>query len=250
MYRKLWKQLFIISVICCIVLSGMAFASGIEYSDRDTVVAVQEELNKAGYNCGTPDGVMGGRTADAIRNYQKAHSLTVTGTITEELLAALGIAESAGTAKNETVQESAEELQEESSNSASFAPFLMNTTEKSAEEWLTGEYMRAMATATIAIDLSLTDDVTSEEIVFAVAKTSYIGRAGSDLLVYLHGNERDILLLYNPDSKKAFYQFMDVTDDSILQITLNAAFTDGCYQNNSETVLSVLRLMAQALGQD
>ena len=42
------------------------------YTDKETVQKVQEALNQAGFNCGTPDGVA---------------------EITDELLAALGIAD-------------------------------------------------------------------------------------------------------------------------------------------------------------
>ncbi len=60
------------------------------YSDVDTVRKVQEALNAAGYDCGTPDGVAGSGTTAAIEKYQTDKSLTVTGTITDELLGALG----------------------------------------------------------------------------------------------------------------------------------------------------------------
>ena len=52
---------------------------------------MQEALNAAGYDCGTPDGVAGSGTKAAIEKYQTDKALTVTGTITDELLEALGI---------------------------------------------------------------------------------------------------------------------------------------------------------------
>lgn len=61
------------------------------YSDADTVRKVQEALNAAGYDCGTPDGVAGSGTRAAIEKYQTDKALTVTGAITDELLGALGI---------------------------------------------------------------------------------------------------------------------------------------------------------------
>ena len=72
--------------------------------------------------------------------------------------------------------------------------------------------------------------------------------ADSALLAYLHGDGRDILLLYNPDLQVAFYKYMDVANDSTLLTTLKIAVSDEFYQNNSETVISVLQLMAQAIG--
>lgn len=59
------------------------------FTDADTVKKVQELLNEAGYDCGTPDGVAGQKTAEAIKKYQEDKGLEITGTITGELLGAL-----------------------------------------------------------------------------------------------------------------------------------------------------------------
>lgn len=61
------------------------------YTDRDTVQKVQQALNDAGYSCGTPDGVAGKKTVAAITQYQTDKGLTATGTVTDELLSALGL---------------------------------------------------------------------------------------------------------------------------------------------------------------
>ena len=47
---------------------------------------LQEELAKHGYDAGPADGVVGGRTARAIRAYQHDAGLSVTGRATRELL--------------------------------------------------------------------------------------------------------------------------------------------------------------------
>ncbi len=65
----------------------------VEYTDRITIRIVQEALNAAGYNCGTPDGISGANTERAITEYQTAKGLTVTGTVTDELLHSLRIVE-------------------------------------------------------------------------------------------------------------------------------------------------------------
>ena len=254
MRRDLWKRFAVIAVVLCVALSGLTFASGENYTDRETVVAVQEALNKAGYNCGTPDGIAGSRTAEAISSYQRAHNLAVTGTITDELLAEMGLAKEAEAEEQEaagesaTLEKAAEELQEDNSDVTAFTPLFMNTLEKSAEEWITGEYMRAMATATLVVDLSVANVAPTEELVYAAAKTSYIGMVDSALLAYLHGDGRDIFVFYKPEQKEAFYKFMDVANDSILLSTLKTSVSDEFYQNNSETVISVLQLMSQAIG--
>ena len=54
---------------------------------------VQKALNDAGFNCGTPDGKAGQKTAAALREYQKSKGINVNGVITDELLDALGVAD-------------------------------------------------------------------------------------------------------------------------------------------------------------
>lgn len=65
----------------------------VEYTDKTTARIVQQALNDAGYNCGTPDGIAGAKTAEAISAYQTAKGITVNGKITDELLRSLGIEE-------------------------------------------------------------------------------------------------------------------------------------------------------------
>lgn len=74
------------------------------YTDQDTVKSVQEALNKAGYDCGTPDGLFGSKTGDAISSYQESSGLEVSGEIDDALLAALGLAGEDGAAAASEVQ--------------------------------------------------------------------------------------------------------------------------------------------------
>jgi len=52
--------------------------------------ALQERLNAAGFDAGTPDGVIGGGSKRAIEAYQRANGLAVTGEPSLRLLSALG----------------------------------------------------------------------------------------------------------------------------------------------------------------
>ncbi|MDO5345290.1 MAG: peptidoglycan-binding domain-containing protein [Lachnospiraceae bacterium] len=61
------------------------------YIDAETIIKVQEALNAAGYDCGTPDGIAGSGTIGQIEKYQTDKGLIVTGTITDEVLESLGI---------------------------------------------------------------------------------------------------------------------------------------------------------------
>lgn len=65
----------------------------VEYKDATTIRIVQQALNEAGYNCGTPDGVAGGNTSAAITKFQTEKGITVNGLVTDELLQALGVVE-------------------------------------------------------------------------------------------------------------------------------------------------------------
>lgn len=53
---------------------------------------VQIALNKRGYSCGTPDGIMGKKTVAALKKFQKDKGLTVDGKIGPQVKKALNIA--------------------------------------------------------------------------------------------------------------------------------------------------------------
>ena len=55
------------------------------------VTALQEALNRAGYDCGTADGSFGAKTETAIKNYQKSHGLTQDGIGWPGVMAMLGV---------------------------------------------------------------------------------------------------------------------------------------------------------------
>lgn len=59
------------------------------YSDTETVKQVQEKLNEKGYDCGTPDGILGQKTSDAIIKFGQDNNLSFDGSITESVLSAL-----------------------------------------------------------------------------------------------------------------------------------------------------------------
>ncbi|MEE4117443.1 MAG: lytic murein transglycosylase [Paracoccaceae bacterium] len=60
---------------------------GLTIDDRK---ALQRGLTRAGFDAGTPDGVLGPQTEGAIRAYQRANGLPETGTPSRALLARLG----------------------------------------------------------------------------------------------------------------------------------------------------------------
>ena len=72
-----------------VLMSTGAMASKIDYSSADTVKAVQEKLNAAGFDCGTPDGVAGSGTKAAIQSFREANGLEKSEDIDAELFNAL-----------------------------------------------------------------------------------------------------------------------------------------------------------------
>lgn len=55
------------------------------------IIQVQEKLNKLGYNCGKADGIIGKKTKDAIKAFQKDNGLVADGIIGPKTLKALGL---------------------------------------------------------------------------------------------------------------------------------------------------------------
>ena len=51
----------------------------------------QKKLNELGYSCGTADGIMGKKTRQALKKFQKAKGIKVTGTLTKKTKKKLGI---------------------------------------------------------------------------------------------------------------------------------------------------------------
>ena len=58
---------------------------------RSQITLAQERLRRFGYEPGPMDGIMRSETASALRAFQRAHGLTVTGRTNPETLLTLGI---------------------------------------------------------------------------------------------------------------------------------------------------------------
>ena len=66
------------------------FVTGEPITERDVIAKVQLALGKLGFDVGTPDGLVGPKTADAIRTFERATGMSETGAINPRLLAVLG----------------------------------------------------------------------------------------------------------------------------------------------------------------
>jgi localization factor PodJL len=67
-----------------------SFDPGEAIAARDIVASVQLALGKLGFDIGTPDGVSGPKTSDAIKAFERATGMSETGQINPRLLAVLG----------------------------------------------------------------------------------------------------------------------------------------------------------------
>jgi peptidoglycan hydrolase-like protein with peptidoglycan-binding domain len=67
---------------------------------KQDIQKVEEALQAKGHNPGKVDGVMDDQTRDAIRAFQKANNLTLTGTIDDKTAAALGVTVSSASGKS------------------------------------------------------------------------------------------------------------------------------------------------------
>lgn len=84
------KHMLAIALALMLALTT-AWAEETTYADKETVKQVQQALNDAGYNCGTPDGAAGKNTKKAISDFQVASGSEATGEIDDALLVALGL---------------------------------------------------------------------------------------------------------------------------------------------------------------
>jgi peptidoglycan hydrolase-like protein with peptidoglycan-binding domain len=63
---------------------------------KDKVKAIQEALKTKGFDPGEPDGVVGPKTGQALREFQKSQNIQVTGRIDDKTASALGVDAGAG----------------------------------------------------------------------------------------------------------------------------------------------------------
>ena len=52
----------------------------------ETIKTVQEQLNQLGFDCGTPDGIAGSKTVEAIKKFQENYGFSVNGVIDADLI--------------------------------------------------------------------------------------------------------------------------------------------------------------------
>ena len=62
--------------VILLTLLCLSHVCAMDYSSTDVVKEVQQALNSAGFDCGTPDGIAGTRTGQAVSDYRNSKGLT------------------------------------------------------------------------------------------------------------------------------------------------------------------------------
>ena len=84
------KKLISLILAALLALSTLTVALADTYEgNKDVIKGVQSALNKAGYDCGNPDGSAGKKTNAAISQFQTDHGMEANGAIDDALLKAL-----------------------------------------------------------------------------------------------------------------------------------------------------------------
>ena len=88
------KKKWIFALAAMLVIQNAALAipasaSPIDFADKNIITVIQTKLNESGFDCGTPDGVAGAKTRQAIKDYRAAEGLADSDEIDAELFNAL-----------------------------------------------------------------------------------------------------------------------------------------------------------------
>ncbi len=96
-----------LGIAACLVASYAGYAPGLARGDdksdvsmdkaasagltHDQIMDAQKKLEVQGYDAGRADGVMGHKTTEAVRKFQKDHHQQVTGNLDSATMSALGV---------------------------------------------------------------------------------------------------------------------------------------------------------------
>ncbi len=100
----------IASIILALLLIAQLPLALAEYTDQETIKAVQQALKDKGYYRGDVSGIKGNATESAIRNYQQRNHMKENGQIDDALLEALKISTSIAEQTTEQVDPNSREL--------------------------------------------------------------------------------------------------------------------------------------------
>ena len=130
-----------------------------------------------------------------------------------------------------------------------FEPTLTTLMDYSASEWYDSVANRATLTILLMIDLKLSDESFAQNV--QLLETSYVGKSGLDLVVYVHGEEEDIIMLYRPLTEEAYYiSIGSVWSDTLAEVLMNSVCDDEYHENDIEVLIEVFEQFEEAFASD
>lgn len=107
--KRLTRIITILMALLLVAAPALAF-DNLKRGDRGTEVQeLQTRLNELGYSVGTPDGIFGGMSEEAVKSFQQDNGLEVTGEVDEATWNKLfGDGDAAAEAATEAAEESGE----------------------------------------------------------------------------------------------------------------------------------------------
>lgn len=135
-------------------------------------------------------------------------------------------------------------LCEEETDGIAFEPTIANEFEYSSAEWFSSGFNRALLTVGMLLDLNAIIDKNVINFGEAIAESTYVARDGINLLLYYHGEQNDLFVVYAPLTGEAIYNVRDKVDDSFVLYILKGIADDGCYKNDLEDIFEIVLLLA------
>lgn len=125
-----------------------------------------------------------------------------------------------------------------------FDPEVANASGFTAQEWFSSSYNRALLSLLLVHDC---DGVLMEKELLdstgCLSNPSFVGLSGTDLIVYYHCVDGDLLIMYTPELGTAAFGVNSASDDTTVELVLNSFCDGGCYQNNSDDIVAAIDFM-------
>ena len=133
-----------------------------------------------------------------------------------------------------------------------FTPTLTNAFDLSSKEWFDDAGHRATLTIMLSIDLQiLPDDIIDPN--DWIARTTYVGKSGTTLLVFTRTDDHIVYMLYFPslDTAKYYEVGFDMSAsfaDMVLMQIISETCEDGYYKNDPQTLLASIDALGKIFG--
>ena len=125
-----------------------------------------------------------------------------------------------------------------------FDPEVTNASGYTAEEWFSTSYNRALLSLLLVHDC---DGILMEKELLdttgCLTNPSYVGLSGTDLIVYYHCVDGDLLVMYSPELGTAAFGLNSVSDDETVALVMGSFCDGGCYQNDHDDIVAAIDFM-------